>query len=166
MKKVSNLLAALVFASLVIFMSCGGGGDDPAPSIGETTANNLLGTWNVSGAPTYGGDVEGDWTGFTLTISNVAEGADDVWGGDFSVSNIPDGYGQVWGGNATATSVSGSWTFSSATNVTTATRSDGVSITSIQVSETDLGFGFNVPSSGAARTSGIFDANWSFQFTK
>jgi len=147
-------------------MSCGGDSGTPTPSIGETTALELEGTWVVSGTPFYGSDQEGDWTGFTLTISGVRDTGDDVWGGNYSVSGIPTGYGQVWGGEATSPTASGTWTFASATNVSSAERDDNVTITAIQVSETSLAFSFNIPSSNFARTSGLFDANWSFQFSK
>ena len=167
MKRVSNLLAALVFASLVIFMSCGGSGDDPSPSAGEDQANELVGTWTVSNAPTYGGSTEGIWTGFTLTISNVSEGSGGVWGGDFAVSGIPAGYGQVWGGAENDTNVSGSWSFASASNVTDLVRSsDGVTIENINVSASALAFDFLVPRPETARSSGIFGFDWEFQFSK
>ncbi|WP_370086627.1 hypothetical protein [Ekhidna sp.] len=164
MKRLSNLLAALVFASLVIFMSCGGGGSDPGPSVGETQASLFEGTWNVSGNPTYDNQTEGTWTGFTLTISGIAEGSNGVWGGNFTASGIPSGYGEVWGGASDATSVSGTWAFESATSVNTVIRSnDGVEVT-ITPSTTSLSTQFTVAST--ARTSGIFDELWVFQFTK
>lgn len=164
MKRLSNLLAALVFASLVIFMSCGGGGDDPGPSAGETQAGLFQGSWAVSGDPIFGDGPEGTWTGFSLSITNAAEGANGVWGGSFSATGIPAGYGQVWGGSETDTSVSGTWAFASATNVNSVVRSnDNVSIT-ITPSATDLTLQFTVAS--PARTSGIFDEQWTFQFTK
>ncbi|MEO9485335.1 MAG: hypothetical protein ABJG47_17890 [Ekhidna sp.] len=164
MKRLSNLLAALVFASLVIFMSCGGGGDDPGPSVGETQAGIFEGTWAVSGDPIFGDGPEADWTGFTLTISGAAEGANSVWGGNYSASGIPTGYGEVWGGTSTETSVSGSWAFQSATNVSTVIRGgDNVEIV-ITPSTSALSMQFTVAS--PARTSGIFDEQWTFQFTK
>ena len=162
MKRLSNLLAALVFASLVIFMSCGGGGDDPAPSAGEVAAGKISGSWDVSGTPTFGGDVEGDWSGFNLSVSNIAEGSNGVWGGNFTASGIPVGYGPVWGGSDTDTSVSGTWSFASATNVSSVVRGDGVSmaLTTGDASLESLQFTVSSP----ARTSGIYDALWVFQF--
>lgn len=162
MKRLSNLLAALVFASLVIFMSCGGGGSDPAPSAGETQSALLVGSWSVSGNPTYDGAAEGDWTGFQLSISGAAEGANGVWGGNYSASGIPAGYGEVWGGSSSDTNVNGTWNFNSATNTGVIVRSDGVDV-SITVSSTSLTTEFTV--SSTARTSGIFDETWNFQFT-
>ena len=164
MKRLSNLLAALVFASLVIFMSCGGGSPKPAPSAGETQSALFEGTWAVSGDPIFGNGPEGVWTGFSLSITNAAEGANDVWGGNFSATGIPAGYGQVWGGTETETSVSGTWAYLSTTNVSTVVRSnDNVNI-SITPSATKLTLQFTV--AGPARTSGIFDKQWTFQFTK
>ena len=164
MKRLSNLLAALVFASLVIFMSCGGGDDPAPPSAGEEAKDLIEGSWNVSGSPTFGGGIEGDWTGFTLTVSGFSAGTDGVWGGSYSVSGIPAGYGQVWGGDATATSASGSWTFASATNVSSVVTGDGVSIVlGTDTNAASLSTSFTVPSSLA---NGIFDEQWVFQFTK
>lgn len=159
MKRLSNLLAALVFASLVIFMSCGGGGDDPAPSAGETQAGLLNGTWAVSGTPLFNNGVEGDWTGFTLTISGTAEGSDGIWGGNYSTSGTPTGYEAVW-------PTSGNWNFESTTVVNRAVRNDateGVSVT-INVSETGLTLTFTLTDPNA-RAAGIYGQEWTFQFT-
>ena len=86
MKRLSNLLAALVFASLVIFMSCGGGGDDPAPDpLEEIAADLTISGWaQPSTVQTDGGVADGDWSGFTITFSGTKDG------GNYTVQNVPD----------------------------------------------------------------------------
>jgi len=156
MKRLSNLLAALVFASLVIFMSCGGGGDDPAPTVEELAATDLVDkTWTVnSTAITFNsGPPDGDWSNFTLTFSGSASG------GTFITTGVPDidsGFEDIW-------PESGSWTFTvSGDRVTGISRNDGVNMTgTIGADALSLSFTVDSPT---ARTSGLYDAPWAFSF--
>ncbi|MEQ9006438.1 MAG: hypothetical protein RLP12_01035, partial [Ekhidna sp.] len=102
MKRLSNLLAALVFASLVIFMSCGGGSDDPPPDPLVEVAANLTGTAYAepSNVQTDGGAADGDWSGFGINFSGNQNG------GSYTVSGVPDGFGDVW--------TNGTWEFGNA----------------------------------------------------
>ena len=153
MKRLSNLLAVLVFASLVIFMSCGGGSSAPAPTAAELAADKLDGTWSVvADNVTYDGGPEGDWTGFTLGITASSTG------GKFTPSSIPNGYEDVW--------PSSNWTFNNDNATKIIRSSDDVTITyNVNNAGTKLTMDFTVPDPNA-RTSGLYDAEWHFEFTK
>ncbi len=157
MKKLSNLLAALVFGSLVIFMSCGGDGDDPAPTAEELQAALLTtGAWPVTGSPTYAGTPEGDWSGFTITLTGNADG--DGSGG-YSTSGTPEGYEDVMPS-------SGSWSFKAGTDGRTIVRTGGSAgdvEMAVTVSGTTLSLTFTVDDP-AGRTSGLYDEPWVFSF--
>ena len=156
MKRLSNLFAALVFASLVVFMSCGGGDDPPAPTVEELAAEDLLGkTWSVNASSiTYDGNVpDGNWNDFNLTFTGSATG------GSYTATGVPsdDGFQNVWPS-------SGSWTFiSNGTSVTGISRSDGIEMTGT-ISESALTLTFTVPDPSTGRTAGLYDAPWSFSF--
>ncbi len=157
MKKLSNLLAALVFVSLVIFISCttDSGGTDPEDPL-ETQAALLSGTWTTTanqvlyqGSPS----TDGDWANFTLTITNATTS-----GGDYSTSGVPAGFEDVW-------DAAGTWTFanSSGTIITRATSNGGnagpVDIT-VVAGETSLELSFNNTGT-LGRTAGI-EGTWKF----
>ena len=159
MKRLSNLLAALVFASLVIFMSCGGGGDEPAPTVEELAAQDLLNkTWTVNASSiTYDGSVpDGDWSEFTLSFSGGATG------GSYTTANVDSsdpGFSDVWPS-------SGSWEFIVANDRVTGIRrtNDNVEMTGT-ISESSLTLTFTVPDPNTARTTGLYDAPWAFTFS-
>ena len=145
MKRLSNLLAALVFASLVIFMSCGGSGDDPAPDPLIEVAANFSGTW----APTSVNDPDGvnqldSWSNFRLTVTGTEDG------GTYSTgTTTPDGFSAVW-------PATGNWTFANATG--TAITRDGLAVTSaITASQITLSFTIT----GAGRSNSI-NGDWTF----
>ncbi len=149
MKRLSNLLAALVFASLVIFMSCGGGGDDPAPDPLIEVASNFSGTWT----PTSVNDPDGvnqlsTWSDFQLTISGNESGGTYNTG-----STTPDGFLDVW-------PASGNWTFGDTTGEVV-TRDGSLSMTST-ITATQLTLTFTI--SGAGRTNSI-NGEWTFVFS-
>lgn len=157
MKRLSNLLAALVFASLVIFMSCGGGGSDPAPTPSELAAEDLVGSWSVNAASiTYdNGNPDGTWTNFNLSFTGSASG------GSFTTTGTPTegDFSAVW-------PASGTWSFVTAGNapdgaITGIDRGDLVM--DVNVSATSLTLSFTVPDQ-TARTSGIA-GEWTFSFS-
>lgn len=85
MKKIQHVLMLLAIASLTVFISCGGGGDDE----GETQKEKILsaltaGTWSVDATATDVDNVSGtlDVATFTITFSETAEGATFTLGGD------------------------------------------------------------------------------------
>ena len=168
MKKYSKLLATLCFAALVVLASCGGGGDDtPDTSVGEAQANLLEGTWTVTEVSFDGISRIDTWgTNFTLTISGVAEGTDGIWGGNYAtdgknVSQEPDA-NTVWPG-------SGSWAFLSASSVQAVNRGPDdivVSISSATINSLILTFTIADPTATSARSAGVFDAQWRFEFSK
>lgn len=151
MKRLSNLLAALVFASLVIFMSCGGGGSDPGPSDLEITVTNLTvngGFSNPSTVQTDGGTPDGVWDTFGITFTG------DVDGGNYTVRNVPDGFSDVW--------ANGTWTINNNGNRITRIQ-DGVTTTiTAAISEGELTMEFDVDDP-SGRTNGI-GGTWTFVF--
>lgn len=167
MKKFKSLFFAAACMSLMIFAACGdsGGGDDPAPSAGETQAEAISGTWTTDftaneNAITFDGQSRAeDWGSFSLTLSGASENADGVWGGTYSASGQPSGDGQIiWPS-------SGTWAFPSATSTQLMVRDDGVEISIVSVSETELALRFTVADPNA-RAAGFFDAQWSFTISK
>lgn len=164
MKKLSNLLAALVFASLVVFMSCGGGGDDPGPSDLETAANNLTITsgWsNPTTVNTDGGAADAGsstWDNFSITFSGGVEG------GSYTVAGVPEGFGDVWS--------NGTWVFAQnndgdlVSSAITKTQNSTPTNVDITVSASSLTMSFSVAATNAARLSETSDiaGSWIFVF--
>lgn len=156
MKRLSNLFAALVFASLVIFMSCGGGGDNPAPDPG---ANALLeqakklaaNTWVVSSVSDPDGPTQ-KWNDFTLKFT----ANDDGKGGNYEVTGTPDGFdGKVWANG------SSTWNFVG-DNILKVKRANLTpELTISGISATEVTFTFNVPTQDG-RTSAI-QGDWTFK---
>jgi hypothetical protein len=150
MKRLSNLLAALVFASLVIFMSCGGGSEDPPPDPLVEVVANLKGTaWSPSTVQTDGGAADGDWSGFGINFSG------DIDGGSYTVSGVPDGFSDVW--------ANGNWTFKNASgSVITKVQGGVTTDMTAAISEGSLSLSFEV-AEPSGRTNGIA-GNWTFVF--
>ena len=151
MKKLSNLLAALVFVSLVIFISCSSdSGTEVDPK--DTQAALLQDSWDVNSSQVVynSGNPDVTWDGFSLNITNASAN-----GGNYSASGVPTGFEEVWPS-------SGSWTFNN-DNIDELLRSDGVVMDISAVTETSLTLTFDIPDTGG-RTSGIA-GTWSFTFT-
>lgn len=152
MKKLSNLLAALVFVSLVIFISCTSDpGATPDPLADQAAL--LLGGWTVNASQIgYNGGTspDGDWSNFSLTISNAT--AD---GGSYATSGVPDGFSNVW--------ASGSWSFNNDDIDEVLRTPDNIVMDVSSVTETSLTLEFTVVNDGG-RTAGIA-GDWSFTFT-
>ncbi len=157
MKKLSNLLAALVFVSLVIFISCSSdsGGTDPVDPL-VTQAELLAGTWtttanqvNYQGSP----PTDSDWSAFTLTISG------DENGGSYSTEGVPTNFEDVW--------ADGTWTFAntSGTKITRdAVGNAGAIEITVVVSANSLQLDFNNTGT-LGRTAGI-EGVWRFTMSK
>ena len=151
MKRLSNLLAALVFASLVIFMSCGGGGSDPGPSDLEITVENLTVTGGFSNPATVqtdGGTPDGTWDSFGISFTGTVDG------GSYTVSNVPDGFSDVW--------ANGTWTINSAGNQITKVQNGVTTVITASISDTGLTLEFDV-AQPSGRASGI-GGTWTFVF--
>lgn len=151
MKRLSNLLAALVFASLVIFMSCGGGGSDPGPSDLEIAVENLTvsgGFSNPSTVQTDNGDPDGVWTNFGITFTGTVDG------GTYEVSDVPDGFEDVW--------ADGTWTINNGANRITKIQDGVTTVITAGISEGGLTLEFDV-AQPSGRTSGI-GGTWTFVF--
>ncbi|CAN0327337.1 unnamed protein product, partial [Chrysoparadoxa australica] len=94
MKRVTDLLTALVFISLTVFISCNkGGGDDPGPTPQEEQVAKLVGTWNlITDGAKLGTTTRPEWNGLTGVLSG------NVDGGTIAVSGVPtdNGASDVW----------------------------------------------------------------------
>jgi hypothetical protein len=163
MNKFINITTSALFLSLIIFVSCGGGSDEPDDPIDPCAINSEL---LVSGVATIskvtnpsGTIVTDDWTGFTLAFSGTKDG------GSFTtnVSTLNDtSLDNIW-------SASGSWIFDSTdSNCKTLTINGGfaagtrnVAISAITASGINLSF--NVPETDTGRTQGI-PGTWIFEF--
>ena len=151
MKRLSNLLAALVFASLVIFMSCGGGGGNDGPSDLEITVTNLTvsgGFSNPATVQTDGGQADGDWSSFGIAFTGTVEG------GSYTVSGVPTGFSDVW--------ANGTWTINDSGKVITKTQGGEDTAIQATIAEGALTLEFDV-ADPAGRTSGI-GGTWTFVF--
>lgn len=159
MKKISNFLAALVFVSLVIFISCTKDSGTPEVDPQQNQSELMVGTWTVNANLVVyeEGNPDVSWDGMTLTISNVAEGTGGIWGGNYATSNVPTDFGAVWPGN-------GTWAFADDTTIDDVVRNDGVTIEVATASATSLRLEFDIPDTGG-RTSGIA-GSWDMTFTK
>ena len=164
MKHLSKLFAFLAVASLVIFMSCGGGGDDPDPEPpGKETAEALAATvWSPSqGGVRLDGQERNEWleAGFTLSFTPNS----DFTGGSYTASNLPSTdfpeANVVW-------PASGTWSFTTDAegnlNLDEVERQDGV-VASINVSETALTITFPIEDPNA-RVDAV-GGQWSFSFS-
>lgn len=151
MKRLSNLLAALVFASLVIFMSCGGGGGDDGPSDLEIAVDNLTISGGFSNPTTVrynDGNPDASWDTFGIAFTGSVDG------GTYTVSNVPTDFGDVW--------ADGTWTINSDANVITRVQ-DGVTTNIIAtIGEGSLTLEFDVDDP-TARPNGIA-GSWIFIF--
>lgn len=160
MRKLTSLVAALVFASLFVFTSCGGTSDNPKPDNPTKTegpltkaAKNLVNDgWTVNAADVKykGGNPDVKWENFKLTFKG------DSTGGTYTTSGIPKGYEKVWGGG------SGKWNFDGASAIV---REDKVKVNLSSLTKDALSVSFTVPEAPASRTSGISGA-WVFTFKK
>lgn len=155
MKKLTSLLTALVFASLVIFISCGdddGGG--PEPTAGQVAAGLLAaGDWSAPSTVTNGNDetVTGDWSGFDVNFTVTGT---DLASGSYSSSGLPaPEFADVW-------PASGTWSINEAGTVIT--RNDGVTIDVSNLTATTVTLDLN-DITESARVSGI-DGDWTFVF--
>jgi hypothetical protein len=161
MKHLTKFFAFLAVASLVIFMSCGGGGDNPEPEPpGKVTAENLASTvWApTNGGVTLDGDPRTEWSGFTLSFTANSE----FTGGSYTASGLPTTEfpeaNVVWPG-------SGTWSFTTNAegnlNLNEVERQDGV-VATINVSETSLTITFPIDDPNA-RVEAV-GGQWSFTF--
>lgn len=151
MKRVTDLLTALVFISLVVFISCNRGDDGPdGPTPEEEQATKLRGTWTlVSGGAQLGTTPRTEWEGLSANLQG------DASGGTIAVTGVPSDPGaeDVWPTNS-------NWTFGS--SIAEVVRDDGVTL-NVTVTDNTLDVRFTISDSG--RIEG-FDGNWSFSFTK
>lgn len=156
MKKITQLLYALVFCSLMIFISCNKDDGDNGGSNDERAeqAELLEGTWTVTSA-TYEGNPRPDWNGATVTFSYNY----DNHTGTYTVSGVPTA---EEGENAASVLGSGSvsWEFEGETSTNTIERADDVKMT-VTVTATQLTLSFGLTGVDS-RTAG-FDGQWKFE---
>ena len=152
MKHLKHLLAALVFVSLIVFSSCGGGkgGDKIDPA--DEQAEKFTGTWSlVADQAKLVSASQSDWNGMTLTVTG------DGAGGTFSTSGSQ--CTEVW-------PASGTWTFDG-DDIGTAVRNDGVSLdlSTVTTSSLVLTFTINETTCTAPRAESV-QGVWTFTFSK
>ena len=164
MKRLTNLLAALVFASLVIFMSCGkdDGNDNELTDTQEAALNLSTGTWTVDAADvTYNSAVSSfTWDGFTINFTLSEDGAT---GGTYTtnVDIIPETSDDGVDATAIWAQTDGTWELSSTTSMTK-DSDESVTVT-LSDSALTLTFSVDTPS---AREAGVFEETWVFPFSK
>lgn len=156
MRKITKLLPALAYCSLIIFASCknddGGTEVDPRDAQGD----KLAGTWSVTSAK-FDGMSREDWEGAEITF-NYDEETDE---GTYTVTGVPDegdGVNTVFG----AEGVSVTWAFSGKNDLQTVERSDGILMTVIVTEGTSLTLSFQTGAEDA-RVAG-FEGLWEFEF--
>lgn len=157
MKKTTQLLTALVFCSLIIFIGCNrnNGTDDPDPRDVQA-ALLTTGTWSLSSA-TVDGTAREEWTGFTLGFAYN----NDSDQGTMTASGVPSDEG------ADAVFANGNWTFDGTdenADVGVIVRADGIEMSITTLNETTLTLSFNVPEASGRIAS--FDGNWVFTFSR
>ena len=122
MKQFTQLLTALVFCSLMIFVACNKSGstepDDPRDEVGAAIASK---PWTAASV-TLDGTTRTEWDGFTISFSYNEE----THQGTYTVANVPSnpGASDVFGSGVT-------WTFDGVdenANTGVIVRSDGVNV--------------------------------------
>lgn len=159
MKKITQLLSALVFCSLMIFISCNKGNDDEPEVVDprDAQAEKLEGTWNVTSAEFEKAPRE-DWKSASIKFTYNY----DTDAGTYTVSGVPeeqdgDDEAKVLGGS------SGTWSFKSETETGVIVRGDGVEMTIDNLSDSALGLTFTI-TDATARVAG-FNGEWEFDFS-
>jgi hypothetical protein len=152
MRKITQLLSALVFCSLIIFASCGGGGTDPEPEdVRIAAGNNLVTVAAGKGKAKMDNLDRTEWddASFTFTFNST------TFAGTYTVTGIPtnDGATDVW-------KASGTWKFTGTT--IGAITLDGTKPAELTISETSATLKFDV--AGAREAS--FVGGWAFTWTK
>jgi hypothetical protein len=157
MRKITQLLSALVFCSLIIFASCGPKDNpDPVVDVRIEKGNNLK-TVVVSFPTTaqFGGVDRTEWSGLKLAFTFDPT---NPGGGTYKVTGVPTNPGadDVWGAEGATVN----WTFdTNGENVTF-----GGKTAKATISATSVKLEFKVTASGA-RTS-EFAGDWAFTWTK
>ncbi|MEQ9306711.1 MAG: hypothetical protein RJQ14_22545 [Marinoscillum sp.] len=161
MKQITRLLTALVFCSLVIFISCkkkkGGGEEDPDNR--DIVGAALAGPW-VPTSVLFDDANRTEWSEFSIGFSYNP----DTDAGNYTVSGVPtdDGASDVWGEGTV------NWAFDGddeTADTGTIIREDGVEMSAeldnIE-SPTKLTLTFSVDDPDA-RTAGFY-GTWKFEF--
>lgn len=132
MKNFLNYLTFALFASLIIFASCGGDSSDPEPTDEEVAAEELTSgpATLVTVTNTNNGDEELDWTDFTISFSG------DETGGSYTVTGVPSGGEAIWPSSADLST----WEFVEGSS-SRIIRGDEIEV-GISVSETQLVMSF------------------------
>ena len=156
MNRITQLLTALVFCSLVIVTACKKKNNEDPDPLDEQAAKLTSATWGP-GTITLDNNQNGDWSQFTLTFQ-YNDAADE---GQYTVSGVP--------ANAGADDVFGTagtnygWSFENS-NTDIILREDGVRMNvnvDVAASPATLILTFNISDSGS-RVAG-FDGPWRFE---
>ncbi|REE01236.1 hypothetical protein [Marinoscillum furvescens] len=160
MKKITQLLTALVFCSLIVFVSCkkDSGGEDPDPQADFGAA--LVGSWTLQSATHSSDGDRTEWSGLTLNWTFDTE----TKTGTYTPSGVPDNAGaaDVFGENGTSVT----WSFAGE-GTSSIERGGGLSnvtiVTDSEENPTSATLTFDVTGSGS-RVAG-FDGSWTFVFS-
>lgn len=160
MKRITQLLTALVFCSLIVFVSCkkkkSSEKDDPRDAVG----NAFIGTWSPT-TVTKDTETRTEWDDFTIAFTYNTE----THVGGYSVSGVPsdEGASDVWGSDLT-------WTFDGedeSADTGVIVRSDETIINATlddPENPTTLTLSFTI-TDASARTAG-FNGAWVFNLSK
>lgn len=163
MNKFINITTSALFLSLIIFVSCGGGSDEPDDPIDPCDTNVEIlvsGVATLSKVTNPSGTIATDnWPGFTLAFSGTKDGGSYTT----NVSSLDDtSLANIW-------SASGSWTFDSTdSNCKTLIVNGGFaagprSVAISAITGNGLNISFEVPETDTGRTQGI-PGTWIFEF--
>ncbi len=159
MKYIQKLLTIAAVFSLIIFISCGGGGSDPEPDPqGKEKGELLVASAWVPTSVTNENTPRDEWANFSLSFTINTTTYD---GGSFSVSNMPSETDatKVW------PSSGGQWNFKASgdqLDLGTIVRSDGIEMAA-NITESSLTLSFTVPET-SGRVEG-FEGAWVFTFS-
>ncbi len=151
-----KIIVGLLAFTAILLSSCKK--DEPNPQADsefQEMANLLNSDWHISSenAVTLDDNThDADWSNFSLSISDASEE-----GGTYTVSGVPSGYFKVW-------SSSGNWVFEDENDPNLILRSDGVSITILNIDVNQLSISFEVENEVPIGLRGI-GGSWNFDFT-
>ncbi len=157
MRKITQLLTALVFCSLIIFASCGKGGDDD-PKVDVRVEKGEFIATVVTGAPDmvkFDRTERDEWGDLNINFTFVSTAnADGQYGGTYTVSDVPTNPGAeyVWG-------TDGDWTFANdaGTKITFDGKTADVVATDSSVT---LKFTSTEPAARTAEFAGAWEFTW------
>ncbi len=140
-----KITSIALLIGLVVLAGCKPDPVEPSPEEVQTAL--LIGTWSTSSVNFQGSADQGDWTGFSLTLTD----------GGYSTSGVSEGRELVWPST-------GTWSYKEG-GVSTLVRNDLVEM-GVTVNATDLTLTFTYDeATNNGKTNGV-DGSWVFTMTK